>query len=337
MEGLDSEIPDLVEVIPETINANPVHENKDNKTLEAKVPITIVTGFLGSGKTTLLNYILTEQHGKRMAVILNEFGESSGIEKSLTINQGDDLYEEWLELKNGCLCCSVKDNGVKAIENLMQKRGKFDYILLETTGLADPGPIASMFWLDDELGSDLYLDGIITLVDAKYIQQYLSEKKKDGSINEAIRQVAIADRIIINKTDLVTPSTLDIVQEQIRLINSAANILRTEKSKAPLDFILDIHAFDFKQVTALSSESKILKSVTESHQIEDVKTICLSEFPVTNIDISKIERWIQYLLWEKTIPMITSSDTIVILRLKGILTPSEGSDSRIVIQGVQEL
>ncbi|CAI2164619.1 1707_t:CDS:2 [Funneliformis geosporum] len=323
MEDLEAEIPDLVEVIPETSNANSDHENKDNKTLESKVPVTIVTGFLGSGKTTLLNYILTEQHGKRMAVILNEFGESSGIEKSLTINQGGDLYEEWLELKNGCLCCSIK--------------GKFDYILLETTGLADPGPIASMFWLDDDLGSDLYLDGIITLVDAKYIQQYLSEKKVDGSINEALRQVAIADKIIINKTDLVTPSTLDIIQEQIRLINSAANILRTEKSKVPLDFILDIHAFDFKQVTALNSESKILNTVKKSHKIEDVKTICLSEFPVTIIDISKIERWIQYLLWEKTIPMITTSDNIVILRLKGILTPSESSGIRIVIQGVQEL
>ncbi|CAB4385116.1 unnamed protein product [Rhizophagus irregularis] len=338
----DSEIPELVEVIPDSSSVNPVQENEKlniEGNVGSKVPITIVTGFLGSGKTTLLNYILTEQHGKKIAVILNEFGESSGIEKSLSISQDGDLFEEWLELKNGCLCCSVKDNGVKAIENLMQKKGKFDYILLETTGLADPGPIASMFWLDDDLGGDIYLDGIVTLVDAKYIQQYLLEEKEDEPINEAVRQIAIADRIIINKMDLVTPSTLNTVQAQIRLINSAADILRTEKSRVPLNFILDIHAYDFKQVLTLNnSEPNVLGSETQSHHhIEkEVRTICLSEFPVKTIDIPKFERWIQWILWEKTIP-ITSSDNITILRLKGILTPISNPDSRIVIQGVQEL
>uniref|UniRef100_A0AAY4AFN8 CobW/HypB/UreG nucleotide-binding domain-containing protein n=1 Tax=Denticeps clupeoides TaxID=299321 RepID=A0AAY4AFN8_9TELE len=117
----------------------------------AQIPVTIITGYLGSGKTTLLNYILTEQHNKRIAVILNEFGEGSALEKSLAVSQAGELYEEWLELRNGCLCCSVKDNGLKAIENLMEKKGKFDYILLETTGLADPG--------------------IVTVVDAKYGMQ----------------------------------------------------------------------------------------------------------------------------------------------------------------------
>ncbi|KAL1462260.1 hypothetical protein WDU94_014109 [Cyamophila willieti] len=133
------------------------------------VPVTIITGYLGAGKTTLLNYILTEQHDKKIAVILNEFGEGSAMEKSVSVGNSGNLYEEWLELKNGCLCCSVKDNGVKAIENLMLKRGKFDYILLETTGLADPGPIAKVFWLDKELGSDIYLDGIVTVVDSNHI------------------------------------------------------------------------------------------------------------------------------------------------------------------------
>ncbi|UZO13867.1 uncharacterized protein OCT59_005349 [Rhizophagus irregularis] len=276
----DSEIPELVEVIPDSSSvSNPVQENEKlniEGNVGSKVPITIVTGFLGSGKTTLLNYILTEQHGKKIAVILNEFGESSGIEKSLSISQDGDLFEEWLELKNGCLCCSVKDNGVKAIENLMQKKGKFDYILLETTGLADPGPIASMFWLDDDLGGDIYLDGIVTLVDAKYIQQYLLEEKEDEPINEAVRQIAIADRIIINKMDLVTPSTLNTVQAQIRLINSAADILRTEKSRVPLNFILDIHAYDFKQVLTLNnSEPNVLGSETQSHHhIEKVCHFC---------------------------------------------------------------
>nr|XP_031305673.1 COBW domain-containing protein 2-like isoform X1 [Camelus dromedarius] len=143
-------------------------EEEENSNPAAKIPVTIITGYLGAGKTTLLNYILTEQHNKRVAVILNEFGEGSAVEKSLAVSQGGELYEEWLELRNGCLCCSVKDNGLRAIENLMQKKGKFDYILLETTGLADPGAVASMFWVDAELGVDIYLDGIITVVDSKY-------------------------------------------------------------------------------------------------------------------------------------------------------------------------
>ncbi|CAG8604447.1 1503_t:CDS:10, partial [Acaulospora morrowiae] len=338
----DSEIPELV-IIPSS------KETEVEKISNSKVPITIVTGFLGSGKTTLLNYILTENHGKRIAVILNEFGESSGIEKSLSIAQEGDLFEEWLELKNGCLCCSIKDNGVKAIENLMQKKGKFDYILLETTGLADPGPIVSIFWLDDDLGSDIYLDGVVTLVDAKYIQKYISEKKVDGSTtNEAIKQIAVADRIIINKIDLVDPSTVDRVQEQIRSINSTVNILRTEKSRVPLDFILDIHAFDFKQSVSSLFDSPSSPLNDKNHHIEEtVKTICLTKFPTTSIDLKKIENWIQCLLWDKMIPVsdsnsivanstTTENDGITILRLKGILT-SQNSGSRIIVQGVQEL
>merc|ERR1711962_1793979 len=164
----DEECPVLVEVSPAAE--------------KVRVPVTVITGQLGSGKTTLLNYVLTEQHNKRIAVIPNEFGEGSVDEKSLAVKDGSEndsgqLYEEWLELRNGCLCCSVKDNGVKAIENLMKKRGKFDYILLETTGLADPGPIASIFWVDEQLCSEVYLDGIIVMVDSKYCKQHLEEIK----------------------------------------------------------------------------------------------------------------------------------------------------------------
>ncbi|CAG8698768.1 8595_t:CDS:2 [Dentiscutata erythropus] len=299
------EIPELVE-IAETIDSSESKVKNTDKALNSKVPITIITGFLGSGKTTLLNYILTKQHGKRIAVILNEFGESIGIEKALSINQDGDSFEEWLELQNGCLCCSVKDNGVKAIEDLMQKKGKFDYILLETTGLADPGPIVSMFWLDDDLGSDIYLDGIVTLVDAKYILQYISEKKANDSINEAVR--------------------------------------------VPLDFILDIHAFDLKQPPTFVSSQTLNKDSTEHdhdhnhhHIEEEVKTICLTEFPSPTLDLTKVEQWIQSLLWEKMIPTNnnTTSDQsnpqITILRLKGILTPNHDIKSRVVVQGVQEL
>ncbi|KAF1609285.1 UNVERIFIED_CONTAM: COBW domain-containing protein 1, partial [Eudyptes robustus] len=205
----DEDCPDLV-----PIGAGGAEETESSPS--RKIPVTIITGYLGAGKTTLLNYILTEQHNKRIAVILNEFGEGIALEKSLAISQGGELYEEWLELRNGCLCCSVKDNGVKAIENLMQRRGKFDYILLETTGLADPGTVASMFWVDSELGSDIYLDGIVSVVDAKHGLQHLTEQKPEGLVNEASRQVALADLIIINKTDLVSGEELNKVRTSVR-------------------------------------------------------------------------------------------------------------------------
>ncbi|KAJ9593492.1 hypothetical protein L9F63_014945, partial [Diploptera punctata] len=184
------------------------------------VPVTIITGYLGAGKTTLLNYILTEQHNKKIAVILNEFGEGSAMERSVAIGQAGELYEEWLELRNGCLCCSVKDNGVKAIENLMTKRGKFDYILLETTGLADPGPIASIFWLDKELGSDLFLDGIVTVIDSKHGLTQLRTKPastegETPTLIEAVRQVALADLVIVNKVDLVESEQLEELKVEI--------------------------------------------------------------------------------------------------------------------------
>uniref|UniRef100_A0A8C7XHA4 COBW domain containing n=1 Tax=Oryzias sinensis TaxID=183150 RepID=A0A8C7XHA4_9TELE len=151
-----------------------------------QIPVTIITGYLGAGKTTLLNYILTEQHNKRIAVILNEFGEGSALEKSLAVSQAGELYEEWLELRNGCLCCSVKDNGLKAIENLMEKKGKFDYILLETTGLADPGAVASMFWVDAELGSDIYLDGIDVVRSINGLVKILETQRSRVDLSEVL-------------------------------------------------------------------------------------------------------------------------------------------------------
>ncbi|XP_011811852.1 PREDICTED: COBW domain-containing protein 2 isoform X4 [Colobus angolensis palliatus] len=188
--SVDEEEDPAEEDCPELVPIETKQSEEEEKSgLGAKIPVTIITGYLGAGKTTLLNYILTEQHSKRVAVILNEFGEGSALEKSLSVSQGGELYEEWLELRNGCLCCSVKDNGLRAIENLMQKKGKFDYILLETTGLADPGAVASMFWVDAELGSDIYLDGVITIVDSKYGLKHLTEEKPDGLINEATRSI----------------------------------------------------------------------------------------------------------------------------------------------------
>ncbi|KAG0170736.1 hypothetical protein DFQ28_001659 [Apophysomyces sp. BC1034] len=346
------DIPDLV---PATFENTVEHTkaivdaDKEEQQTQQKIPVTIVTGFLGSGKTTLLNYILTEKHEKKIAVILNEFGESSDIEKSLSVNQEGTLYEEWLELRNGCLCCTVKDNGVMAIENLMAKRGKFDYILLETSGLADPGPIASMFWLDDGLGSEIYLDGIVTLVDAKHIREHLSEKKENVLINEALKQIAIADKIVINKKDLLTDEELNHLEEDIRAVNSVADVLRTERSRIPLDFVLDIRAYDVHDANSLAQQTQKLKDhndVHAHHLSHNVQTVCI-QFNTQLDTLENLESWIQTLLWEKTIPTaaeqakLPEDNSVMVLRLKGILQPpkdnQQAANKKMVIQGVQDL
>ncbi|XP_065069811.1 zinc-regulated GTPase metalloprotein activator 1-like isoform X1 [Rhopilema esculentum] len=315
----DEECPDLVSVTPK------------------KIPVTIITGFLGSGKTTLLNYILTEQHNKRIAVILNEFGEGSALEQSLTIGKEGDLYEEWLELRNGCLCCSVKDNGVKAIENLMEKRGKFDYILLETTGLADPGPIAGIFWLDEELCSDLYLDGIITVVDAKYCKQYLNEKKEDDLINECARQIALADLIILNKCDLVENKDLESLHQDIREINGMAAIKKTTHSKIDVGLVLDLNSFDSH---SKSSGLDILEGrlgkqplFGNNHLSPEITTITF-EVP-GNVVEANLDLWLQELLWENKFNEKNKKES-KILRLKGIFSVA-GQGSRCFVQAVCEI
>ncbi|GFO03725.1 cobw domain-containing protein 1-like [Plakobranchus ocellatus] len=300
-----------------------------------KVPVTVITGFLGAGKTTLLNYILTEQHGKKIAVILNEFGEGDSIEKSMSIGEEGELFEEWLELRNGCLCCSVKDNGVKAIENLMQKKGKFDYILLETTGLADPGPIASIFWLDEELCSDVYLDGIVVMVDAKFCERHIDEKKDDGSVNECQKQIALGDVIIVNKTDLVSPEQLTTLKDHIRSVNNFAKVVETSHAKIDLDSILDINAYGLMgdvNLEDIFTKRGFLKG--EEHVIDQGVGTITVEIPGT-VDKSSLDNFLQTLLWEKTVTD-TSGNTIEILRLKGVIAV-EGSDRRLVVQAVQEL
>lgn len=305
-----------------------------------RIPVTIITGFLGAGKTTLLNYILTEQHNKRIAVILNEFGEGSAVEKSMSIGKDGELFEEWLELRNGCLCCSVKDNGVKAIENLMKKRGKFDYILLETTGLADPGPIASIFWMDDELGSDLYLDGIVTMVDAKYYLQNSSKKNKEGPINEAVRQVAMADVVIINKLDLVSSESLTRLRSCLRSVNSVARFLETERAQVELDSVLDLHSFDCcdggSSFSSFNSRVDITKQsdVHSAHDIlDDVTTVTLEM--AGDIEAEDLDKWLQELLWENNF-VSARGEKMEILRLKGVVSVV-GEPKRVILQAVHEL
>ncbi|XP_005881287.1 PREDICTED: COBW domain-containing protein 3 isoform X1 [Myotis brandtii] len=331
--GAVDEDEELAEDCPELVPIEAKQSEQEEKSGPgAKIPVTIITGYLGAGKTTLLNYILTEQHSKRVAVILNEFGEGSAVEKSLAVSQGGELYEEWLELRNGCLCCSVKDNGLRAIENLMQKKGKFDYILLETTGLADPGAVASMFWIDDELGVDIYLDGIITVVDSKYGLKHLTEEKPDGLINEASRQVALADIILINKTDLVSEEDLNKLRTTIRSINGLGKILETQRSRVDLSNVLDLHAFDSLSGISLQKKLQHLPTI-QPHLDQSIITVTF-EVP-GNAKEESLNEFIQNLLWEKNVRN-KDDDCMEVIRLKGLVSIKD-KPQQVIVQGVYEL
>ncbi|MCY4344879.1 MAG: GTP-binding protein [Gammaproteobacteria bacterium] len=201
-----------------------------------KVPVSILTGFLGSGKTTLLNRILSEEHGKRIAVIENEYGEV-GIDQALVI----DADEEIFEMSNGCICCTVRGDLIRVLGNLMKRRDKFDYVLVETTGLADPGPVAQTFFMDDEIRAEFSLDGIVTLVDAAHIEQQL------GRSDESTEQIAFADVMVLNKTDLVDAEALDRLEARLREMNRMAQIVRSERADVPVDTVLNLSAFDLDQ------------------------------------------------------------------------------------------
>ena len=202
-----------------------------------KVPVSILTGFLGSGKTTLLNRILSEEHGKRIAVIENEYGEV-GIDQALVINADEEIFE----MSNGCICCTVRGDLIRVLGNLMKRRDKFDYVLVETTGLADPGPVAQTFFMDDEIRAEFSLDGIVTLVDAAHIEQQL------GRSDESTEQIAFADVLVLNKTDLVNTDETDRLEARLREMNRMAQIVRSERANVSVDTVLNLSAFDLDEV-----------------------------------------------------------------------------------------
>ncbi|KAK0382534.1 CobW/HypB/UreG [Colletotrichum limetticola] len=339
MDFDDDAPPDLVEA------GTVVEDDLPPSESQIKVPITIVTGYLGAGKTTLLNYILTAQHGKKIAVIMNEFGDSLDIEKSLTVNKGDEQVEEWLEVGNGCICCSVKDTGVNAIESLMEKKGAFDYILLETTGLADPGNLAPLFWVDDGLGSTIYLDGIVTLVDAKNILRSLDDpagkieidedhKEDDGHshgplMTTAHVQISHADVIVINKSDLVSEEELGQIRSRIESINGLAKIHVTKQSEVPKleGFLLDLHAYD--QVTELDTSQK-----GHSHLDSTISTVSIPVPKLAPSQLEKIDWWLRKILWDRKLPG-DEKTTLEVHRSKGRLVFNNGDIK--LIQGVREI
>jgi G3E family GTPase len=221
-----------------------------------KVPVTVLTGYLGAGKTTLLNRILSEQHGKKYAVIVNEFGEI-GIDNDLVVGADEEVFE----MNNGCICCTVRGDLIRILEGLMKRRGKFDAIIVETTGLADPAPVAQTFFVDQDVQDRAWLDAVVTVADAKW----LSERLKDAP--EAKNQVAFADVIIINKIDLVTDGELREVEARIRAINPYATLHRTTHCQVPLDAVLGRNAFDLDRI--LEIEPAFLEVDDHEHHDHD--------------------------------------------------------------------
>ncbi|MCW5619057.1 MAG: GTP-binding protein, partial [Nitrosomonas sp.] len=211
--------------------------------MTTKIPVTVLTGFLGSGKTTLLNRILSENHGKRIAVIENEYGEI-GVDNDLVIGAEEEIFE----MNNGCICCTVRGDLIRILGNLMKRRDRFDYIIIETTGMADPGPVAQTFFTDDEIKNALYLDGIVTLVDAKHVVEHFDDS------DEVKQQIAFADVILLNKTDLVSSSALDALEARIHTMNAVARIFRTQDANIAMNHILDLGGFDLDRALAVDPQ-----------------------------------------------------------------------------------
>lgn len=293
-----------------------------------KTPVTVITGFLGSGKTTLLNHILSGNHGKKVAVIENEFGEV-GVDDALLKqtkkeNASFQSEEQIIEMNNGCICCTVRGDLIEFLKRLTSK--KLDLVIIETTGLADPAPVAQTFFVDDDVSAAYSLDAIVTVVDAKHIVQHLDEQKPEGVENESVEQVAFADIILLNKTDLVTPEELVSVKKRIQSINGAAEIIETLKSRVPFDKILGRHCFDINRIINDLDPEFISGALTQEH-LHDQSVTSVGFVFDYDLDVSKLEKLIEKLMETKGTDLY---------RYKGVL-PIKGKREKFVFQGVHML
>ena len=312
----------------------------------AQIPVTVLTGYLGAGKTTLLNRILSEPHGKRYAVIVNEFGEI-GIDNDLIVESDEEIYE----MNNGCICCTVRGDLIRVVEGLMRRPGRFDAIVVETTGLADPAPVAQTFFMDEDVRARTRLDAVVAMVDARHLPLRLKDSR------EAEDQIAFADVVVLNKTDLVSPEELETVERTVRAINPSARIHRAERAAVPLEAVLDRGAFDLSR--ALENDPHFLDHDDPEHvcgpacdhhrhdhdhghhhhdhdhhhhdhaapaEIHDhtIESVSLRAGPM---DPKKFFPWVE---------KITQLDGPNILRLKGIIA-FVGDKDRYVVQGIHML
>ena len=291
--------------------------------MDARIPVTVLTGYLGAGKTTLLNRILSEDHGRRYAVIVNEFGEI-GIDTELLTHSSEELFE----MNNGCVCCTVRGDLIRTVHGLLQRPQAFDAIIVETTGLADPGPVAQTFFVDPVLRAKTRLDSITTLVDARHIAQQLLDSR------EAVEQIAFADQIVLNKTDLVDDAGLRSVEQTLRRINPLAPVHRALRSGVPLVEVLGRGGFDLERITAL--EPGFLQPepahVHEAHCDHDHHQNHVHDSGITSVsltstrpmDAAKVEAWLTQLV---------ATQGADILRAKGIVDIA-GDERRMVFQAV---